>query len=767
MKLFIAEKPSLARAIAKGLGHNSNKEGYIECGNSIVTWCYGHILEQYDPEDYDEKYKPWRMETLPIIPTQWKLKVTESCKKQFKVIKGLVEKADTIVNAGDPDREGQLLVDEVLNYVGVLGKKPIQRILLNALDDKSVKEALANLQDNKKFIGLRNSALARSRADWIIGMNLSRAATLRAEDAGYDGSVSVGRVQTPTMALVCRREMEIQNFKPVDFYQLRVEWQHPNGTIPTYWKAPADTEGLDEEERVLKRESVEKVAELIHDFSGTISKVEQKKGQSLQRLPYSLSTLQVEAGRKYGFTPQEVLETQQKLYEKKLTSYPRSDCEYLPTNQLADVPTILKNLAGISDEFTGFTQGADTKIQSKAWNDKKISAHHAIIPTTEKADLSKLSDKEQKLYQMVAKAYIAQFYPPQEFLSTKITIEAAGETFQGSGKVILSNGWKSLYHAEASAEDGDEENSKLPNVEQGDSVSYLKDDVLAKQTKPPKRFTPASLIEAMKKIFKYVKDKELAAQLKECSGIGTEATRANIIETIQNRGFVKVEKKNLVPTEKGYMVLKLLPDSLTYPDITARWEKNLEAISNQTMRLEEFETQQSLFIEQILHEAMTKTIEPAKDVPVCPKCGKALKKIKSKKNGKFYWVCSDKECKSIFDDKKGKPDFNSKRQTPAPPDPNGPKCPKCGKPLLRFKSKKNDGYFWACSDRECKTFFNDVNGKPDIPDPNGPKCPTCGKALKKIKSKKNGKLYWVCSDRECKTIFDDKDGKPDFDSKKK
>ena len=757
MKLFIAEKPSLAQAIAHGLGHMKRQNGYIECGDSIVTWCFGHIMEQYRPEDYDEKYKPWRMEDLPILPTQWKLKVKNDCKDQFNIIKGLVGKADTIVNAGDPDREGQLLIDEVLNYIGVLGKKPIQRILLNALDDKSVKEALVNLQDNEKFVGLRNSALARSRADWIIGMNMTRASTLRARKSGYtDAVASVGRVQTPTMALVCRREMEIKNFHPVDFYQLRVDWQHPNGTVPTYWKAPADTEGMDEEGRILNREILEQVAERIRGNSGTVAKVEQKKGQLGQRLPYSLSTLQVEAGRKYGFTPQEVLNTQQKLYEKKLTTYPRSDCEYLPTNQLADVPAILKNLAGLSDEFAGFAHGADTSIKSKACNDKKISAHHAIIPTTVKANLSELSEMEQKLYQMVAKAYLAQFYPPQEFLSTKIIIEAAGDTFQGSGKVILANGWKELYHAEASSEDEDGENSKLPNVEQGDSVSYQKDDILAKQTKPPKRFTPSSLIEAMKKISKYVKDKDLAPQLKECSGIGTEATRAAIIETIQKHGFVRVEKRNLVPTEKGYMLLTFLPDSITYPDITARWEKNLEAISSQSMSLEEFQQQQSSFIEQMLHEAKTKVIPPNPDAPKCPNCGKALCRRKGK-NG-YFWGCSGyPDCKTTFPDKNGKPDLHAKKGTSSRSGLTAT-CPKCGKQLRQINGKF--GLFWGCEDRNCNAIFDDHDNKPVIQ-----KCPDCGKGyLRRHPSKKKkGSFYWSCSER-CGSgkFYNDKGGLPDL-----
>jgi len=351
---------------------------------------------------------------------------------------------------------------------------------------------------------------------------------------------------------------------------------------------------------------------------------------------------------------------------------------------------------------------------SRAWNDKKISAHHAIIPTTVSPKLEELSDKEQKLYLLVAKAYLAQFYPPQEFLSTKISIESNGEVFQGSGKVILVNGWKDLYHGDIATEEHEDENSKLPSAMQSDAVKNEKASIVAKQTKPPKRFTPATLIEAMKKIYRYVKDKDLAAQLKECSGIGTEATRASIIETIQKHGFVRTEKKNLVPTEKGYMLLKLLPDSITYPDITARWEKNLEAISNRTMKLEAFFEEQQNFFQQMLDAAKAKEIVPAHDIPKCPTCGKPMKKIKSKKNGKFYWVCSDRECKTIFSDKNGKPDMTSSRNASTKPDPNAPKCPTCGKPMRRIQSRKNNNFYWVCSDRECKTIFNDVKGKPDF-----------------------------------------------------
>lgn len=398
MRLFIAEKPSLAQAIAHGLGHMSKRNGYIECGNDIVTWCFGHILQQYDPEDYDKNLHAWRLEDLPIIPEHWKNKVSSSAKEQYEVIKSLVAKADCIVNAGDPDREGQLLVDEVLNQLGVLNQKPVQRILLNALDEKSVKTALADIRDNRDFVGLRNSALARQRADWLIGMNLTRMYTIRSQKAGYTGTISVGRVQTPTTALVVRRELEIRDFKPKDYYLLQVDWAHPNGVISTTWKPQEQAEGQDEEGRLIKRDPAEQLAEEIRQEPGVVESVEQKKGQSQPKLPYSLSSLQIDAGKIYGYSPQEVLDTQQSLYEKKLTTYPRSDCDYLPTNQLADVPLVLKSLRALTDDLAQMVETADPALRSRAWNDKKISAHHAIIPTTITPEWEKLTEKEQNLY---------------------------------------------------------------------------------------------------------------------------------------------------------------------------------------------------------------------------------------------------------------------------------------------------------------------------------------------------------------------------------
>lgn len=476
-RLFVAEKPSLGRAIASGLGKGKSSEGYISVGNDVVTWCFGHILEQATPEDYDEKYHIWKMEDLPIVPSAWKLKVSKPAAKQFSVIKKLVKEADEIINAGDPDREGQLLVDEVLEFLG--NKKTVKRILLNALDDKSVKDALNDLRDNSDFVGLKNSALARSRADWLIGMNLTRAYTIKMRSAGYAGTASIGRVQTPTLALVVRRENEIKDFRPVKHFSLQVDWQHPNGIISSIWQPKENIESLDDENRLLDKnvaEALLKKMQTAPKLSGQITKLQQIEKKEQPRLPYSLSSLQIDTGKKFGLSPQQVLDTMQNLYDRKLTTYPRSDCDYLPENQTADINIILVNLKDLSEDFVKMVEGADPKIRSKAWNDKKISAHHAIIPTRVKVDFSSLSDIEQKLYSLVARAYIAQFYPAHVYLATKIEVSCENEIFVAKGKTVKIMGWRSLYSSdpvdEKDNKDGEDEQKNLPAVQENENVLY-------------------------------------------------------------------------------------------------------------------------------------------------------------------------------------------------------------------------------------------------------------------------------------------------------
>lgn len=751
MKLFIAEKPSLAQAIAAGIGVGKKNDGYISIndGNEIVTWCYGHILEQLNPSEYDEKYQKWRMEDLPIIPAFWKLKVKSEAAKQFKIVRDLIGKATTIVNAGDPDREGQLLVDEVLEYVG--NKKPVQRILLNALDEKSVRQSLNSLRDNREFEGLKNSALGRSRADWLIGMNLSRAYTIKVQQSGYD-SVSVGRVMTPTMALVVRREEEIANFKPVTYYLVKAIFSNENGEISTMWQMAETVPNVDNEGRLLDKniaeEFVNKLNNLPYGMLGKIISVEEKKKQEVQRLPYSLSTLQIEAGKRYAYSPQIVLDTMQSLYEKKLTTYPRSDCEYLPENQFDESKEILEHLRELPNkEFAELVKNADMSIHSKAWNDKKISAHHAIIPTRIKAEYNKLSEVEQNLYLMVAQAYLAQFYPSHEYKSTKVVILFTDEKFVGKGKTVTQMGWKEIYK-NVTQNEPEESESILPTVYEGESVKYISSSILEKTTKSPTRFNPSTLLQAMKEIWKYVKNAELRAELKECSGIGTEATRAGIIEKLQTSGFLQLKGKFLEPTEKARMAVKVLPDEMIYPDTTAILEKELEEVSKDNESYETFYRGQLQSLTELLKDAKNAKIEMSEKVEKCPKCGKPMKRHKGK-NG-YFWGCSGyPECKVTATDKNGKPDFSVTERKTA-------KCPKCNDIMTQYKSKFDNTMYWNCGSKECDLILSDCKNEPVIE-----MCPKC-KTGYFLKHKGKKGEFWSCSNYpKCKETRQDKNGKPE------
>ena len=677
MRLYIAEKPSMGAEIAKCLtGPIQRKDGYLITKDGIVTWAFGHILRQAEPDEYNAKYKFWKSEDLPIIPQQWKMIIDEKCKKQFEIIKGLISKADEIVHAGDPDREGQLLIDEVLDFVNC--KKPVKRILLNALDEESIKKANQNLRDNQDFVNLKKSALARARADWLIGMNLSRAYTLAARRAGKKGVFAVGRVKTPTLALVVRRERELKDFKPVDYFIIKALFKHQNGQFVATWK-PQDTQkGLDSENRLLD-ENIAK--ELIAKFKqasevneyGKIIAYQKAQKKEAQRLPFSLSSLQVLAGKRFGYDPQLVLDTAQSLYEKKLTTYPRSDCEYLPQSQFNDAKIILHNLMNIDNpQLAQWSQKTDVKIKSRAWNDKKITAHHAIIPTKVKVNLQSLNQVQQNIYYLIAQAYIAQFYPVHIYDQTKVSIEYTQELFTTSGRVEKQLGWKELYmqnnktvtsneedKSEKEEHEDNEENNSLPLMKKGDEVSYVDGKYDKKSTKPPTRFTGATLLAGMKDIHKYVKDVEVKKKLKDIYGIGTEATRASIIDDLLKRGFLQIEgkKKYLVPTESAYILVDALPDEMTYPDSTAIWEDYLHSLSEGSGSIDEFLAKQVEFTQNLCQKA-TKVVLAKENEYACPRCKQGILVKRNGKNGVF-WGCSNFPiCRMTCNDVDGKPAIN-------------------------------------------------------------------------------------------------------------
>ena len=711
MRLYIAEKPSMAREIAACLKNPQNGNGFIKTENGIVTWLVGHVLKQVEPDAYDAKYKIWRTEDLPIVPKIWKLEVEPKTAAQFQIVKNLIQRADEIIHAGDPDREGQLLVDEVLDFVG--NKKPVKRILLNALDETSIKRANENLRDNAEFFNLKQSALARSRADWLIGMNLSRAYTLAAQRSGHHEVFPIGRVKTPTLALVVRREKEITNFKPTDFFNIFVKFQHENGSFIAKWKPKNDDRKFfDREGRLINKNFAEEYQKKFATppLDGKISGCKTSEKKEYQPLPFSLSTLQIAAGKMFSYTPQQVLDAAQSLYEKKLTTYPRSDCQYLPTTQFNDAKKILSNLQRTADEtLKKLADNADAKIKSYAWNDKKISAHHAIIPTM-KPVTGGLNIVEMNIYKLIAKNYAVQFYPLHIYDETVIEVNYHNEKFTARGKVTKQIGWREFYVTPKTKSD-DEVSQNLPKVAKGDIVNYKNSELKKSVTKPPERFSASSLVQGMKDIHKYVKDLEVQQQLKDVYGIGTEATRAAIIDDLITRGFLKFKnKKILQPTEKAFMLIDLLPDEITFPDATAIWEDKLHSMSEGEGTLEEFLAGQVQFTKNLCAKAAQAKIKPAKGAVICPRCKVGVMVKRNGKNGEF-WSCSNyPKCKTTCEDKNGKPNLENLKSTEQSNIP----CPKCKSGVMVKRNGKN-GEFWGCSNYpNCKMTCNDKNGKPNF-----------------------------------------------------
>lgn len=596
MRLFIAEKPSLARALAEALPKPlKKKDGYIEATNGdIVTWCIGHLLEQASPEFYDEKYKKWVIQDLPIIPTQWQLKPKSQTKKQLTVIKKLIKQANIIINAGDVDREGQILVDEVINYCGATKSEisNAQRCLISDMNEAAVKKAVNNLKPNKDYIPLAVSALARARADWLYGLNMTRLCTLQGQKSGYQGVLSIGRVQTPILGLIVNRDIEIKNFVSKLFYEVIANLETEQGIkYQGKWKPSAACEPyMDNENRVVSKPLAMNVIERINDQSGTVVKVIEDKKKQQAPLLFSLSALQILAAKAFGMSAKKTLDVCQQLYEKhKLITYPRSDCQYLPTEHLNDVQSVIKAISTVSSKSAKIVKDANLSIKSRAWNDSKVGAHHAIIPTARNKATGSLSTDEQNIYELVARQYIAQFYPAFEFLDKQIHTEISAGLFISKQKDIVINGWKDLFPTSVKNKEASEFSSiNLPNVTVGELVQCLKGDLIERNTTPPKYFTDATLLGALTGISRFVTDAAIKKALRETDGLGTEATRAGIIELLFNREYLTKKGKEIHATEVGIKLITALPKQISQPDMTAMWESQLESISTKSMSYQSF-----------------------------------------------------------------------------------------------------------------------------------------------------------------------------------
>ena len=603
MILYIAEKPSLGRAIADVLPKPHKKgDGFITAANGdCVSWCIGHLLEQAEPDAYDDAFKSWKLEHLPIVPQTWKLQPKPKTRSQLTVLRKLVKQASSIINAGDPDREGQLLVDEVIAYLGVKGDKlnQVQRLLISDLNPQAVKRALGQLRSNREFVPLSTSALARSRADWLYGMNMTRAYTIQGRKVGYQGVLSVGRVQTPVLGLVVRRDDEIANFTPKAFYEViaHLLTDQQQGFTAKWQPSEACQPYMDEDGRVLAKGLAENVVSRISGKPAEVTKLEAKDKRQNPPLPYSLSALQIDAAKRFGLSAKEVLDTCQSLYERhKLITYPRSDSRYLPKEQHALAPKVLD---AVLKGAAGLVEGCDApnaKLKSKAWDDSKVDAHHAIVPTEKVANLSALSSNEAKLYQHVARQYLAQFYPAYVYAETAVEVTIEGGLFTTKARQDKTLGWKQLFKRAANNQNDSNSNEdengdavqSLPPLVKGQILQCERGELLEKMTQAPKHFTDATLLGAMTGISRYVTDSEIKKILKDTDGLGTEATRAGIIELLFKRGYLTRQGKAIKATAVGVGLIRSLPDSATTPDMTALWENSLDAISQKRLKYDAF-----------------------------------------------------------------------------------------------------------------------------------------------------------------------------------
>lgn len=682
--LVIAEKPSVARDIARVLGANQKNGGVLEGKKYVVTWALGHLITLADPEEYDKKYEKWEMSTLPMMPKDMKLVVIRQTGKQFSVVKTQLFRKDIeeIIIATDAGREGELVARWILEKAGC--HKPIKRLWISSVTDKAIKEGFANLKDGRAYDNLYRAAVARAEADWLVGMNGTRALTCK-----YNAQLSCGRVQTPTLAMIARREEEIRQFTPKEYYGVSVETQDVKWT----WR-DEKTKSF----RTFSREKAEEIRRKTETASLEVTRIEEKTKKSMAPGLYDLTTLQREANQKYGFSAKETLNIMQRLYENhKVLTYPRTDSRYIGKDI---VPTIRERLkaCGIGPyrKLAGALMNKPVQANSSFVDDKKVSDHHAIIPTEQFVQLDHMTNEERKIYDMVVRRFLAVLYPPFEYQQVTMEAKAAGETFAASGKVVKSQGWKEVYEGgdqEESEEDEEKlKDQRLPKMQTGQKLKVLRAALNTGKTKPPARFTEATLLAAMENPVKFMetRDKEAVKTIGETGGLGTVATRADIIEKLFHSFMMEKKGNEIHITSKAKQLLELVPEDLKKPELTADWEMKLSQIAKGKIRQGDF-----------LHEIRDYTCEIVDEIKsgedtfrhdnltnkVCPRCGKKLLAVNGK-NSKML-VCQDREC--------GYRETIS-RTTNA-------RCPKCHKRMEMYVKGKEETFICACGYKEKLSAF--------------------------------------------------------------
>lgn len=688
MDLYITEKPSVAEALAKyfnstGANFKKEKNCYKDTQKDIfITWAYGHLLYQNPPEAYNPEWKNWKLESLPMIPAAFRKAPYAAKKEQYKAVTGLIKDANIIINVGDPDREGQILIDELLPL-----NKKVKRLLLNSLDDGSIKKALDDIRNNKDFEGLSAAGDCRSEIDWLIGMNLTRFFSLKAREGGYTNVMNVGRVKAPTLALIVNREAEISSFNVQKYYNV-FAYVKINGTL-----IKASIVG----ERITDKAEAEKIVAASKASELKVTDVFKKDNKQEIKTLYSLDTLQIDADKYFGLSADDTLKTIQKLYEKKYLSYPRSDCKYLPTSQFTDSPNLVMAL--------NKAQLLDIKIplpnlRPSVFNDAKVSAHHAIVPTGKIPDLSTLEKAAKDLYLLVLKKYASIFFPIYEYESHKVILTNGKYEFTFTTKITVNSGWTALYKNMTSDDDAvheqDDEVEISTAVKAGTAYHVEKIELQDAETKPAKRYTEGSLIKVMNNI--KGDTKEANDILTEIKGIGTPATRATVIkELIAGEQLLK-KGKTLMPTEKGKKLISILPAIITKADYTANMEMLLNQLEAGKISKPKIIAEVTDFLGAIIKQKDTLKIVN-QDFP-CPKCKKGFLMIKHYKDPDTnmvveYAKCNNAECNQITSAKNNKPKIIT--------------CPGCKKGfMVSRKNSKTRAIFYACSCYpDCKNILSE------------------------------------------------------------
>ncbi|SHH56365.1 DNA topoisomerase-3 [Sporobacter termitidis DSM 10068] len=673
--LVLTEKPSVGRDIARVLGCNQKGDGCLLGDRYIVTWALGHLVTLADPEAYNEKYKSWNMDDLPMLPDKMKLVVMNETARQFKAVQALMKRGDIaeLVIATDSGREGELVARWIMQKAG--WNKPAKRLWISSQTDRAIKEGFSTLRPAAEYDNLYKSAQARAEADWLVGLNVTRALTCK-----FNASLSAGRVQTPTLALLVEREQEIKNFEPRDYWTVQLA----AGGFTATWR---DAKG---QSMIFDRAKAEAIVAAVSGGEGVLSAVTREYKHQAPPAAYDLTELQRDANKKYAYTAKQTLSYMQSLYEThKALTYPRTDSRYITDDVAATLLERLKSVA-IGD----YKELAQELIRKRPLstryivNNAKVTDHHAIIPTDEQIDLFRLSPEERNIFDLVVRRFIAVLSPAFEYEETKIKLTAGKQDFYAKGKIVKTAGWKAAYGnlLASDDEDGEEERDQsLPPVRQGDRVKITAAKLIAGKTKPPARYNEATLLTAMENPARHMENKELREVLETTSGLGTPATRAEIIEKLFSSFYAERRGKEIVPTSKGIQLVGIVPGELRSAELTAKWEQRLSLISKGKARDQDFIADMRGYAAKLVTTVKASDLKFVHDNVTrekCPDCGKFLLDVKGKK-GKML-VCPDRECgyrKSVVIE-------------------TNARCPNCHKKLEMRGEGENRMFTCICGHRE-------------------------------------------------------------------